>query len=173
MTMTTAATIVAEKKGRLRLQARDAEDLAVIAACLQDARIELKEMVFLPEERRFMAAFTRYRREEQADWASCEGLTECPSALVVDEVAEVKYRGLEPGETGRTLALLTIATAPGKEHALHIDLVFEGTAQVQLRTERIVARLDDFGDPAPCAATPCDHFAESMPGWTEPYADPA
>ena len=45
-----------------------AEDLAVIAAFLQDARIPLREMVYSRRsERRFMAAFTRYRREQQAD----------------------------------------------------------------------------------------------------------
>ncbi len=80
---------------RLRLRAADCEDLAVIAACLQDARVPLKEMAFAPAERRFMAAFTRYRRELQADPSSCEGLTECPSALVFDEIEEVKYRGID------------------------------------------------------------------------------
>ena len=42
--------------------------------------------------------------------------------------------------------LLTIATEPGKDHLIHIDLVFEGDAQIQLRTDRIACRLDDFGD---------------------------
>ena len=62
---------------KLRLKAADCEDLAIIAAFLQDARIPLREMVFAPGERRFMAAFTRYRREKQADPSSCDGLTEC------------------------------------------------------------------------------------------------
>ena len=69
----------------------------MIAACLQDARSSLREMVFSPDERRFVAAFTRYRRERMPDWSSCEGLTECLTALVFDEIDEVKYRGLDAG----------------------------------------------------------------------------
>ena len=48
---------------KLRLKAGDARIWRVIAACLQDARIPLREMVFSPDERRFAAAFNRYRRE--------------------------------------------------------------------------------------------------------------
>ncbi len=149
---------------KLRLRAADAEDLAVIAACVQDARSSLKEMVYSPEERRFVAAFARYRRERMADWSSCEGLTECLTALVFEEIDEVKYRGLDTAQPDKELALLTIATEPGKNHLIHIDLVFEGDAQIQLRTDRIACRLDDFGAPAPCKVTPCDHLGEAWIG---------
>jgi Protein of unknown function (DUF2948) len=147
---------------KLRLRAADPEDLAVIAACLQDGRTCLREMVFSPAERRFAAAFTRYRRERMKDWSSCDGLTECPAALVLDDIDEVKYRGLDGAQPGKELVLLTIATEPGKRHLIHIDLVFEGDAQIQLRTDRIACRLDDFGAAEPCKVTPCDHLGE---GW--------
>ncbi len=146
---------------RLRLKAADPLDLAVIAACLQDARIPIREMVFMPGERRFAAAFTRYRRERLPDPTSCEGLTECLAALTFDEVAEVKYRGLDPGDLDRELVLLTIATEPGRRHLIHIDLVFEGDVWIQLRTDAIRCRLEDFGEPVPCRRTPCDHFAQA------------
>jgi hypothetical protein len=147
---------------KLRLKATDPEDLAVISACLQDARTCLHEMAFSPAERQFAVAFTRYRRELMKDWSSCDGLTECPSALVLDDIDEVKYRGLDGARPDKGLVLLTIATEPGKNHLIHIDLVFEGDAQIQLRTDRIACRLDDFGDPEPCKITPCDHLGE---GW--------
>lgn len=158
---------------RVRLRAGDVEDLAVIAACLQDARVTLKEMVYQPEERRFLAAFTRYRRELQEDPTSCEGLTEIATALTLEGIDEVKHRGLDPEVPERELTLLTIATMPGRERLIHVDLVFEGDAQIQLRTDTISARLDDFGEVRPAAVSPCDHFADKLPGWTEPYADPA
>ena len=154
---------------KLRLKATDCEDLAVIAACLQDARIPLREMVYVPGERRFMAAFTRYRRERQKDPTSCDGLTECPSALVFDGVEEVKHRGLHVDDLDRELTLLTIATEPGRDRLIHVSLIFEGDAQVQLRTDHISCRLDDFGEPIPCRITPCDHFAATMPGWLTPH----
>ncbi len=146
---------------RLRLRAADPQDLAVIAACLQDARITIREMVFMPGERRFAAAFVRYRRELLADPTSCAGLTECPSALTFEDIAEVKHRGLDPNDLDRELSLLTIATEPGRRHLVHIDLVFEGDVWIQLRTDAIRCRLEDFGDPVPCRRTPCDHFAQA------------
>lgn len=167
--MTTTITTTTTAGERLRLRAADCEDLAVIAACLQDARIPLREMAFQPHEKRFLAAFTRYRRERQADPSSCEGLTECQSALVFEGIEEVRYRGLETSDLERQLGLLTIATEPGRERVIHVDLVFEGDARIQLRTDAISCRLDDFGEPVPCKVTPCDHFLEAtMPGWLAP-----
>lgn len=149
---------------KLRLRAADPEDLAVIAACLQDARISLKEMVFTPDERRFMGAFVRYRRELLDDWRSCDGLSECEAALVFEEVAEVKHRGLDSAHQDQALELLTIATAPGRDRRLHIDLIFAGDKQVQLRTDLIRCRLDDFGEPVLSRVTPCDHLGEEWLG---------
>lgn len=143
---------------KLRLKAGDAEDLAVIAACLQDARIPLREMAYLPEEKRFVAAFTRFRREKQKDPRDCEGLTECEAAVVFDGIEEVKHRGFADLDPARELSLLTIATEPGRDRLIHIDLVFEGDAQIQLRTDAIACRLDDFGEPQRCRVTPCNHF---------------
>jgi len=45
----------------LKIIARDAEDLAVVAACLQDALIPLNEMRYLPQERRFILVANRFR----------------------------------------------------------------------------------------------------------------
>lgn len=149
---------------KLRLRAADPEDLAVISACLQDARLSPKEMVFEPAERRFMAAFLRFRRELQADWQSCDGLTECEAALVFEDIAEVKHRGLDLADPDQRLELLTIATAPGRDHRLHIDLVFAGDRHVQLRTDRIDCRLDDFGEPVASRITPCDHLGAEWVG---------
>lgn len=154
---------------RLRLRAADALDLGVISACLQDARIPIKEMAYIPGERRFMAVFTRYRRELQADPRSCEGLTETETALVFEDIEDVKFRGFDPSTLDRELTLLTIATSPGRQFLVDVDLVFEGDARIRLRTDRIHARMDDFGQPQPARVTPCDHEACELPGWLESY----
>lgn len=146
----------------VRLRAEDVEDLAVLAALLQDARITLKEMVYDPEEQSFIAAFIRYRRELQADPASCAGLTERPCALRFDCISTVKHRNLDAQELDRELTLLTVATAPGDRHMFHIELLFDEGAQIQLRTDCIDALLEDFGAARLCRKTPCDHFAEEF-----------
>ena len=143
----------------VRLRAEDVEDLAVMAALLQDARISLREMVFDPEDRSFIAAFMRYRRELQPDPKSCDGLTERRSALRFDCIASVKHRHLDPADLDRELTLLTVATAPGDRHLFHIELIFDEDVQIQLRTDCIDALLEDFGAPQRCRKTPCDHFA--------------
>ena len=109
-----------------------------------------REMVFAPDERRFAAAFIRYRREWQPDSEYVRGSDRVPLGAGVRWHRQVKYRGIDRDRPDRELVLLTIATEPGKERLIHIDLVFEGDAQIQLRTERIDCRLDDFGAAEPC-----------------------
>jgi hypothetical protein len=147
---------VAEK--RVRLQATDVEDLAVIAAFLQDARTCVAEMAYDPEQRRFMAAFIRYRRECQRDPSRCDGLSECSSALMIDDVAKVRYRGIDETARLAELNLLTIATEPGPGASIFIDLIFAGQGTIRLETPGTKGRLDDFSDPVPCQISPCDHF---------------
>ncbi len=151
-----------EERPGVRLRAEDVEDLAVMAALLQDARVALREMAFDVEERRFIAAFIRYRRELQADPSSCDGLTEVDTALRLDCIVQVKHRQLDPLDLERELTLLTIATEPGERQLFHIDLVFEGGPEIQLRTDCIDALLEDFGEPRPCRISPCDHFADEL-----------
>jgi hypothetical protein len=65
--------------------------------------------------------------------------------------------------------LLTIATEPGRQHLVRIDLVFEGEARIRLVSNAIDARLDDFGEACASTVKPCDHDACELPGWTESY----
>ncbi len=144
---------------RLRLKAVDADDVSVIAACLQDALIPLSEMVYLAEEHRFLAAFTRFRRECLADPARPEGLTQCQSALAFSEVEAVKHHGLDRRFGGVKLELLTLLAEPGPDGGFCITLLFAGDAAVQLRVRAIAATLEDFGDPWPAPVTPAHVLA--------------
>ena len=140
--------------GRLRLRAVDGDDLSVIAACLQDALIPLSEMAYLADDRRFMAAFTRFRRECLADPLSCDGLTQCQSALCFENVEAVKYRGLD-ARLGRVrLELLTLFAEPPEEGLTHVTLLFAGDIAIQLHVRGLDCRLDDFGEPTPCPVAP-------------------
>ena len=62
----------------LRLQALDAEDLALISAHLQDAAVRVGDIAFLKERRRFALVAARF------DWeAETEGrLERCASAFI-------------------------------------------------------------------------------------------
>jgi len=141
-------------KEQLRLRAVDADDLSVIAACLQDALIPLAEMAYLAEQRRFMAAFTRFRRECLADPACCDGLTQCQSVLTFEQVEAVKHSGLDERFGGIRLELLTMLAEPGEDGLTHVAMVFAGDAAIQLRVRAIAATLEDFGEPWAATVTP-------------------
>jgi hypothetical protein len=141
-------------KERLRLRAVDADDLSVIAACLQDALIPLAEIAYLAEQRRFMAAFTRFRRECLADPACCDGLTQCQSVLTFEQVEAVKHSGLDERFGGIRLELLTMLAEPGEDGLTYVTMVFAGDAAIQLRVRALAATLEDFGEPWAATVTP-------------------
>ena len=139
---------------RLRLKAEDSDDLSVIAACLQDALVPLSEMAFLADEGRFVAAFTRFRRECLADPALCDGLTQCQSALAFDQVAAVQHCGLDSRFGAVRLELLTLVAEPGEDGLTDVILLFAGDAAIRLRLREIAVTLEDFGEPWPATVSP-------------------
>ncbi len=149
---------------RLRIRAVDEDDLQVIAACLQDALIPLREMVFMANERRFMAVFSRFRRELLPDPETADGLTLCQSVLIADQVDAVKYRGLDPEFDGVKFELLTIVAEPVDERLVRITLLFAGDVAIQLHVGRIAVILEDFGDPWPADVAPRHDQLSPAPG---------
>ena len=150
----------------LRLRAVDADDLAIIAACFQDALIPLNEMAYLAEEGRFMGAFTRFCREALHDPEKCDsdGLMQCQSVLAFGRVEGVRFRGLDPRFARVRLELLTIVAEPAGEGLTHITLVFAGDVAIQLRTRGIAARMQDFGERWPARCAPAHGFATAAAG---------
>jgi hypothetical protein len=146
-------------KGCLRLFARDQEDLGVIAACLQDARIPIREMCFCATDGRFMGAFVRFQRERLSDPTACEGLTQSRAALVFHHVTAAQHRGLDELDDEAELELLTITADAPVGGPSEVTLLFAGGAAIRLHVEAIDCRLEDFGESWPSTVTPCDHFA--------------
>jgi Protein of unknown function (DUF2948) len=141
-------------KDPLRLKAVDADDLSVIAACLQDALIPLSEMVYLPDQRRFLAAFTRFRRECLADPEQDHGLMQCHSVLTFEEVETVRHHGVDPRFGAVRLEFLTMAAEPASDGLISVLLIFAADIAIQLRVRTVSATLCDFGEPWPAAAAP-------------------
>src|SRR5258708_30319814 len=89
----------------LRLRAEDAEDLAVISACVQDALVSVRDLTYDRDGRRFVAVANRFRREAAAAAPPFER-TMC--ALAFDNVDGVTYRGFRRSDDDRILSLLPI-----------------------------------------------------------------
>lgn len=138
----------------LRLKAVDAADLSVMAACLQDALIPLSEMVYLAEEGRFLAAFTRFCRECLENPEGRDGLTQCQSVLSFEGVRSVHHHGIDTRFGGVRLELLTMVAVPAGDDATDVVLLFAGDMAIRIQVDTLRATLQDFGEPHPARVTP-------------------
>jgi hypothetical protein len=147
----------------LHLRAVDAEDLAVISSCLQDALVPLADMRYERAAKRFIVAVNRFR------WEGCEPCT--PGAYGAEAVFErvacgmtfegvdkVSVHGIDQSKRDVMLELLAIVTgdaaavrvgpAASARHTT-ILLVFAGGGIIRLDADGIRCRLDDFGQSWP------------------------
>lgn len=129
-----------------RLSARSVEDLAVIGAMLQDAIVPIGDMAFLEDERSFVLAVNRFRWEAGDGTAHRERIH---AGLRFDAVRRVLYRGIDRGDRGQFLSLLTIAYDDGV-----VVLHFSGGGQIRLEVDELHCALEDFGEPWPAASVP-------------------
>ena len=151
--------------GTLRLRAVDEDDLQVIAACLQDALVPLREMAYMADERRFMAAFNRFQWERLADPGECTDLTLCQSVLRIDNVESVQYRGLDDELDGVKFELLTIMAERSDADGLRVTLVFAGDVALRLKVSELSVALQDFGEPWSAGVAPQHDLSDlSAPG---------
>ena len=164
----------------LKLRAVDAEDLAVLGACLQDALVPVQDMRFLGAENRFvmvanrfcwekLAAGTGTAPEAGARLAPEEGTGAGAGAqtyervhcgITFEHVKKVEARGFTPGaaaDQGRLLEVLTILADDGV-----LILVFSGGAAVRLRVDEVEAYVQDIDEPWPTLWRP-HHPAEDEP----------
>jgi hypothetical protein len=141
----------------LKLRAEDDEDIAVISTVLQDAYVAVGEMVYQPEEQRFVLVANRFRWEPES--ASPRPQFERTlSGLRIDTVKSVQRRGFSPRETERLLVLLALR-ADG--NAIYLD--FAGGSSIRLEIDRVLCHLDDLGEPWPTSWRPRHPVAENEP----------
>ena len=165
----------------LRLRAEDDEDLRIIAAVLQDALVAMSDMEFLSGERRFVLVANRFRWEN-CDAGDAAGLSPAPAVQLVadsdatddptlapcrsyervncgirfDGIDHVRCKGIDRGDRGRILEMLTIQIEPGA-----VTLLFAGGAAVRLEGASITCHLQDLGEPWPTTWRPQHPVADN------------
>jgi hypothetical protein len=128
---------------QLKLIALDAEDLAVISAHVQDARVQAADIIWRQGEKRLVIGMNRL------DWEqTLSGRTEprrLIAALRFDRVLACKARNIDLGESDRAMELVGIEfhtrEAPGGSALL---LFAEGGA-LRLDVECLECELTDLG----------------------------
>jgi hypothetical protein len=129
----------------MRLAAVDNEDLEILSARLQDAAGKLKDIAFLPRQRRFALVLNRYR------WEDSKGArgSRVRSGLKFDGVLGVQSQNIKRGAPEAVVSLLAIKfTANGGDDAGGvIELLFAGGGTIRLAVECIDAELSDLTTP--------------------------
>lgn len=151
-------------RGRLKLRIQDEEDLRAAAACLQDALVQVGEMAYLADEKRFVMVTNRFcweceaaQRDDLPD--TDEGGDEEGDARFADNhppfervhtgisfdgVRKVRLRGIDRRRRTQLLELLTMMMQNGK-----LYLLFAGDAAIELTVDRLRGRMQDLCEPWP------------------------
>jgi hypothetical protein len=147
-------------EAELRLRAEDAEDLAVISACLQDALVSVGDLAYDRDARIFVLVANRFRWEAGPKGRGADGPFERTlCGVTFDEIDGVVYRGFHRSEEDRILSLLAIRQMLDLGSSAisgAIDLEFAGGATIRLTAAAISCRVRDFGEPWPTVWQP-DH----------------
>jgi len=132
---------------RLRMRAEDTEDLAIVSAMLQDAVVAVREMTYLPQERRFALVVNRFRWEDADRDRNPEGrpvYERVHCGVCFETVTAVRRINIDPKRTGQIVSLLAVEAGEGR-----VDLVFSGGAAVRLEVENLKCHLQDIDEPWP------------------------
>lgn len=133
----------------MKLKAVDAQDLTVLAACLQDALVLIDDIAYFPEDGQFVLVANRFQWE--TDRAGAREHARTTTGVTFSKVTAVRRKGLDRRDGDGMLALLTIEAVPGA-----LELTFSGGAAIRLEVSEILCHLQDVGEPWPTRWRP-DH----------------
>lgn len=138
-----------EDGAAFKLRAEDADDLAVISACLQDALVAVRDLAFVPEDHTFLMVANRFRWERASRPArGAAGYQRTLCGITFGAVVGVSYHGFRRSEDARILSLLAIR--PGRDgEGDAILLEFSDGAAIRLGVSRILCHAQDLGEPWP------------------------
>lgn len=134
---------------QLRLLAEDAEDLAVIAAALQDAVGRVGDIQYEPAARRVTLALNRFRWE-----AGARARERVRSGLQFGGVMSTQARKLRRDAPDAVVELLAIEFQPSEPPGGSVLLSFAGGGDLKLEVECLDVVLADLSEPWPARRKP-------------------
>ena len=128
---------------QLKLIAFDADDLAVISAHVQDARVQTGDIIWRQDEKRLVVGMNRL------DWEQTLTGETAPrrliSALRFDRVLSCKSRDIDLAAPEAALELLGIEFHPGEPPGGSAVLMFSQGGALRLDVECLECELADLG----------------------------
>ncbi len=145
----------------LRLRAEDVDDLAVLAALVQDAVFPANEMTWQAGQRRFAILLNRFRWEDRAKAEMRKRAFErVQSVLVVNDVAKVQSQGVERGDEDMVMSLLSITFEAGNDGTGRIVMTLAGDGVIALDVECLDVALKDVTRPYVAPSKHAPHHPE-------------
>jgi hypothetical protein len=146
--MTQDATFEDGREAPLRLKALDAEDLAVIAALVQDAVFPASEMKWDRKARRFAILLNRFRWEDapKAE-ARKRNYERVQTVLAFEDVLKVQSQGVDKSDQDMVYSILAIAFLPGEDGTGRLELTLAGDGAIALEVEALEVILQDVTRP--------------------------
>jgi hypothetical protein len=128
---------------QLKLIALDADDLAVISAHVQDARVQPADIIWRQDEKRLVVGMSRL------DWEQTLAGETAPRRLVAalrfDRVLSCKSRNIDLQAPDAAMELLGIEFHPGEAPGGSAVLLFSQGGAVRLDVECLECELTDLG----------------------------
>jgi hypothetical protein len=142
MTMAETAIMSPTEFKPLRLLAEDADDLAIIAAALQEADARIGDIEWDPTGRRLTLALDRLRRESAEDTSE-----RVRAGVQLGGVLGVKTRRLDRADKDAVVQLLTVTFEEGEAPGGTITFAFADGGDLAATVECIDAALADVSEP--------------------------
>src|ERR1700694_2971716 len=128
---------------QLKLIALDADDLAVISAHVQDARVQPADIIWRQNEKRLVVGMSRL------DWEQTLAGETAPRRLVAalrfDRVLSCKSRNIDLEAPDAAMELVGIEFHPGEAPGGSAVLLFSQGGAVRLDVECLECELTDLG----------------------------
>ncbi len=127
----------------LKLIALDSDDLAVISAHVQDARVQASDIIWRQDEKRLVVGMFRLDWEQTLSGETAS--RRLVAALRFDRVLACKSRNIDPARPDATLELLGIEFNPTDEPGGSALLLFSQGGALRLDVECLECELTDLG----------------------------
>ena len=128
---------------QLKLIALDADDLSVISAHVQDARVQASDIVWRQDEKRLVVGLDRLDWEQTLSGGTAPRRT--IAALRFDRVLACKSRNIDMDARDAVLELVGIEFHPGEAPGGSALLLFSHGGVLRLDVECLECALTDLG----------------------------
>jgi len=135
-----------DEKSNLKLIGKNQEDLKVISAYSQDSIVNVRDIVFLKENRTFVMVTNRYMWED-VEKRIFKQNRRIRCALKFEEVLKVKSKNINQKNKNKPLECLTIESNIIKNDNFEIKIFFSGDSVITLVSEAIEVTMQDLGKP--------------------------